>query len=111
MRLFNLIKQDHRVWRAAKLFCELAAFLVADVSRRRADKFCCGVLFHKFAHVKTDERTLRAKKEFGQRAGNLGFANTSGAEEKKRADRFVRIFQTGTRATDGASKGGDRRAL
>src|SRR5438034_8447522 len=111
MRFFDLVKEDDRIWRAAKLFGQLAAFLVADVSGRRADEFRCGVLFHEFRHVKTNERTLGAEKEFRQRAGNLGFTDAGRAKEKKRADGLVRIFQSGTRAANGTRQSRDGRPL
>ena len=49
VRLLDLVEQDQRVGLAADALGELAALLVADVARRRADQLGDGVLLHVLA--------------------------------------------------------------
>ena len=54
---------------AADLLGQVAAFLVADVSGRRADQARHVVLLHVLGHVDRDERVLLAEHDFGERLG------------------------------------------
>ena len=105
MRLLDLVEQDDRVRAAAHRLGELPAFLVADVARRRADEPRDGVLLHVLGHVDAHHRVLVVEQELGERARRLRLADAGGAEEDERADRAVRILQSGAGA---AHRVGDR---
>ena len=94
---------------AADRLGELAALLVADVARRRADEPRHRVLLHVLRHVDAHHRPLVVEEEVGERARELGLADAGRAEEQERADRAVRIGQPGARAPDRVRHRGDRR--
>ena len=104
---FDFIEQHDGVGAAADRFGELAAFFVADVSRRSADEAAHGVLFHEFAHVDADHGVLVVEQDFGERLAKLGFADARGAAENERADGPVRILQAAAAAADGVGDGSD----
>jgi hypothetical protein len=72
VRLLDLVEEDDRVRLAAHGLGELAAFVVADVTRRRADEARHRVLLHVLRHVDLDHRVLVAEQELGERARKLG---------------------------------------
>ena len=90
---------------------KLAAFLVTDVSRRRADQSRDGVFLHVFAHVDPDHGVLVVEQKFRERAGQLRFADASWSEKNERAERAIRILQTGAGAAHGVRNGFDRFVL
>ena len=90
-----------RIRLAADGFGELAALLVADVARRRADQAGDAVFFHVFGHVDADHRALVIEQELGERLGQLGLADAGGAEEEERSDRPVLVLQAGAGAAHG----------
>ena len=61
MRLLDFVEQDDGVRLAAHGVRELAALLVADVARGRADHARDGVLLHVLRHVEADDGVLRAE--------------------------------------------------
>src|SRR5690349_9868393 len=79
-------------------FGELAALVVADVTRRRADQTRDGVLLHVLRHVDPHHRVLVAEEELGERPRQLGLAHPGRAEEDERAGRALRVLQAGARA-------------
>jgi hypothetical protein len=58
VRLLDFIEQDHRIRTAAHRFRQVPALLVTDVSGRRADEPCHGVLLHELRHVDADHRVF-----------------------------------------------------
>ena len=82
MRLLDLVKQHHRIGPAPHRLAQLAAFLVTDVTRRRADEPRDGVFLHVFAHVYPHHGVLVVEQKFRQRAGSLGFAHARSGREK-----------------------------
>ena len=56
VRLLDFVEQYDRIGLAAHLLGELAAFLVPNVTGRRADQSGDVELLHVFAHVELDER-------------------------------------------------------
>ncbi len=75
VRLLDLVEQDDLVRPAANRLGERAAFLVADVARRRADQPRDRVLLHVLAHVDADERRLVVEQEARERLRQLGLAD------------------------------------
>ena len=67
VRLLDLVEQDHGVRPAAHGLGQVAALLVADVARRRADQPRDRVLLHELGHVDADQRVLGVEQEFGER--------------------------------------------
>ncbi len=98
MRLLDLVEQDDRVRAAPNRLGQLAALLVADVARRRADEPRDRVLLLVLGHVQPDHGPVVVEHELGERAGELGLAHAGRAEEDERADRAVRVLQSGARA-------------
>ena len=93
MRLLDLVEQHDRIRLAPHGLGEIAALLVADVARRRADQPRDGVLLHELRHVDADHRLLGVEQERGERLRELGLADARGAQEQERAVRPVRIGQ------------------
>src|SRR5207302_10070394 len=89
----------------------LAAFVVPDVARGRADEPRHGVLLHVLRHVDLDERVLVAEEELGERAGKLRLTDARGAEEDERAGRPLRVLDAGTGAADRLRDRDDRLLL
>src|SRR5581483_736157 len=96
MRLFDFVEKDDRVRPPADLFGQLAAFLVADISRGRADQARYRVLLHVLGHIDAHHRVLIVEKEFGQSTRQLGFPDSGGAEKDEGADRAAWIAQACT---------------
>ena len=92
--LFDLIKQHDAVRMAAHGLGQLAALLIADISRRRTDQTRDAELLHILGHVDTDHVLLIVKQSLGQRLGKFGLADARGAEEQEAADGAVRIGDT-----------------
>src|SRR6185503_7231496 len=85
---------------ATNCFGELSTFLVADVSRRRADHPCHGVLLHVLRHVEPDHRALVVKQKLRERTSSFRFTYTRWSEKDKRTDGTIRILQPCTRTAD-----------
>ena len=67
VRLLDLVEQDHAVRLAPHRFGQVAALLVADVARRRADQPRDRVLLHELGHVDADHVMLGVEQELGER--------------------------------------------
>ena len=104
VRLLDLVEQDHGIRPAAHRLGEIAALLVADIARRRADQPRHGVLLHELGHVDAHHGFFGIEQELGQRLAQLGLAHAGGAEEQERAVRPARIGQAGARAADGVRR-------
>ena len=74
VRLFDFVKQHHRIGLSAHGLGQLAALLVAHVSRRRSDQAGHGEFLHVLAHVDAYHGLLVVKQRLCQRLGQLGFA-------------------------------------
>jgi hypothetical protein len=108
VRLFHLVEQHHLIGPAPHRFGQHAAFVIADIARRRADQARDRVLLHEFAHVDAHHRAVVVEQEAGERLGQLGLADAGGAEEQEAAERTVRVLQAGARAAHGLRHGLDR---
>ena len=101
MRLLDLIEQYHAVGLAAYGLGELAALVVAHVSRRRSDQTRDGELLHILGHIDADDVVLIVEQTFGQSFGQLRLAHARGAEEQERAYGAVGIGDAGAGAENG----------
>ena len=100
MGLLDLVEQDHAVGPAMDRFGQDAAFLIADVARRRADHAGDRVLLHELAHVDPHEGRLVVEEKLGQGFAQLGLAHAGRTEEEERADRPVGVAQPGPAAAN-----------
>ena len=105
MRLFNFVKQYHRIRFFPDFFAELAAFLVPDISRRRPHQARNRELFHVFRHIDPHKRVLGIEEGFGKRFGELRFSHARGAEENKGGDGAPWAVQPGARSPDALRHG------
>ena len=90
---------------------ELAALVVAHVSRGRADEALHGELLHVLAHVDAHEGLLVVEEALSERLRELGLAHAGGAEEEEASERAVGVGEAGTAATHGGRHGGHRLIL
>ena len=82
VRLFQLVEQHKTVGPAAHTFGQLAALVVADVARRRADKARDREFFHIFRHIHADHCVFTAVNGLGQRLAQLRLADARRPEEQ-----------------------------
>ena len=81
-------------------FGQITAFLVADVSRRRADEARDRMLLHELRHVDADQVIFRIEQELRERLAKLGLADARGPEEQERAIRPLGIAEARALAAD-----------
>src|SRR5260370_9861132 len=98
LRFSDSTTETNLLWPTTPGLRKLAAFLVTDVARRRADQTRSGELFHILRHVDLNQRVAIAKHEFRQLLGEKRFADTGRPEENEGTDRTPRIFQIGAAA-------------
>src|SRR3546814_2554894 len=91
MRLLDLVEQDHAVRAPAHGFGEVAALLVADVARGRADLAADRVHLHELAHVDAHHRVRAVEQELGQRLAQLGLAHARSEEHTYELQSLMRI--------------------
>ena len=111
MRLLDLVEEHDLIGPAPHRLGQRAAFLIADIARRRADQAGDRMLLHVFRHVDAHQRVLVVEQEVGERLGELGLADAGRAEEHERADRPVRVLQPGAGAAHRLRDGLHRLAL
>ena len=99
VRFLDFVEQNQRVRSPPHPLGELAAFLVAHITRRGADQARHGVLLHVFGHVHPHQRILAVEQHLGQRPAQLRFADAGGAEEQEAAVRTLGVRQAGAGAT------------
>ena len=100
--LLDFVEQHDRIGLAAHGLGELAALVVAHVSRRRADQALHAELLHVLGHVDAHHGLLGVEQVLGERLGELGLAHARGAQEHEAAHRAVRVRKPRTVAADGA---------
>ena len=79
MRLFDLVKEHHRIGLSSDLFGKLSRIVVAHVSGRRSDDSGHRVLFHKLGHIQADERFGRVEKLIGKGLDKLCLTHARGS--------------------------------
>ena len=100
--LLDLVEEHDGVGLAADLLGQLAALLVADVARGRADEAGDGELLHVLRHVDLDDRVGLAEHPLGEGAGEERLADAGGPEEEEGADGAARVLEVGAGAAEGA---------
>src|SRR5450830_959965 len=105
--LLDLVQQDDRVRMPAYGLCQLPALFIANVSGRRADETADTEFLHVFAHVDADHAVLVVEQHLGQRLGQLGLADTGGAQEDEAADGTAGVRHTRARPLNGRGDGMD----
>ena len=90
MRLLDFVEQHHGIRSPPYGFRELAAFVVADISRRRADQPGHRVLLLVLRHIDANHRVLVVEQELRERARKFGFADARRTQEDEAADRPLR---------------------
>jgi len=75
VRLFDFVKEDHRIGMVAYLLSELPALFITDIARRRAGKPGDRELFHELRHIDTDQGILALEEVGGEFLGELGLAD------------------------------------
>ena len=93
MCLLYFVEQHNGVGLAAHALRQLAAFLVAHISRRRSYQSAHGELLHVLAHVYPYHRRLAVEQVLGQHLGQISLADARGAKEQEAAYRPVGVFQ------------------
>ncbi len=111
MRLLDFVEENHRIRPAPHGFGQLPAFVVANISRRRANQPGHGVFLHVLAHVDAHHGLLVVEQELGQRPRGLGLAHARRPEEDERADGPLRIAQPRARTANRIGHNGQRRVL
>ena len=81
MRLLDLVEQNHGIRPPAHRLGQLAALVVADISRRRADQPRDGMLLHVLRHVDADHGLLVIEEELRQRPRSLRLAHARWSQE------------------------------
>lgn len=94
MGFFYLIEKYDRIRLSAYGFGELSAFLVPDVSWRRADQTRHRMSLSIFAHIDTDHGMSIVEKLFRKGFGGLGFSDSGRSEEEEASDRFLGIRES-----------------
>src|SRR5581483_11371042 len=90
---------------------KLAAFFVANVTRRRTDQARDVEFFHVLAHVELDQRLAVPKHLFRKRLRQQGLADTGRTQQRKSANGPARILQVGARTAQGLANRRYRLAL
>ena len=87
----DLVEEQHAVRAFPDRLGEKATLFAVDVARRRAHESLRHVLLHELAHVEASHGLLVVEKKLGQRLGELGLPDATGAKEQERPNRFARV--------------------
>ena len=96
----DFVEEYDAVGAAAHRFGQLAAFVVADISGRRADKTRDRVLLLILRHVDANHRALVVEQVLGQRPRQFGFADAGRSQEDERCRSADWGLQARPRAED-----------
>ena len=94
VRLLHFIEQDYAVGAAADSLSKLAAFLVADITRRGSNQPGDRVLLGILGHIDAHHGAFVIEKELSQRFGQFRLADPGRSEEQERTRRTVRVRHT-----------------
>ena len=111
MRFFHFIKKYYRIRFAPYCLGQLAALVIAYISRRRSDQTRYGMLLHVLAHIDTHHIALIIKERIRQRFGELRLTYTGRPQEQERTDRLARILDPCLGTDDGLTYLGHRFVL
>ena len=96
MGLLDFIEQHHLIRPAAHSFSQNAAFIIADIARRRADEPRHCVLLHELAHVDAHQCLIVIEQKACERFSQFSLADTGWPEEQETAKRAVGVLQAST---------------
>src|ERR1700738_1933024 len=96
MRLFDLVEENHAEGFLTNSVRERAAYVIADVTGRGADKSLVGVLGAEFRHVKADISAFVTEQETGDRLREFGLADPC----RPREERYTTRASSARRAAD-----------
>ena len=91
MGFFYFVEQNDTVRFSPDSLGQLAALVVAHISRRRTDESRHAVAFLIFAHIDTHHHVLIVEHHLGQSACQFGFAHTRSAKEEETAYRSAAV--------------------
>src|SRR5450830_1184595 len=98
MGLFDFIEQQHRMRLLGNRFGQQTTLVETDITRWRTDQAADRMTLHVLGHVKANQLDAHDERQL---LGDFGLANTRRTGEQERADRLVRLAQTGTCHLDG----------
>ena len=107
MRLLNLVEKDDAIRLAAHSLGQLAALVVAHISRRRSDETRHTVPLLVLAHIDTHHHVLIVEHHLGKGSCQLGLTHARGTEEEEGAYRAAAVAQTRAAAAYGVGDGAD----
>src|SRR5439155_10766436 len=109
--LLDLVEEHDAVVLAADGLGQLTALVEADITGGGPDEAADVMALHEFAHVVLDERILAAEHELGEGLRKLRLADARRRQEDERADRALRILETGSGSANGLRNRLDRLLL
>ena len=83
MCFFNLIEQYYTVWFTTNSFCQLAAFFVSNISRRRSDQTRYRIFLHVLTHIDSYHILFVIKQRCCQSFCKFCLTNTGRSKEKE----------------------------
>jgi hypothetical protein len=101
MRFLDLVEEHNRVGLATDRLGQLAALLVADVTRRGAHQPTDRVALLVLGPVETDHVVVGVEERLGQRARELGLPHACRSQKDEGADRPPRVLGPRARPDDG----------
>ena len=110
MRLFDLIKQHHRIGAAAHLFGQLACLIVSHIAGGRTDHFRNRMLLHVFGHIQPDQCFRGVEHLLRQHLDQLCFAH-AGRAHKDKGCRAATLGKLHPGTLDGTAQHTDRLGL
>ena len=111
MGLFHFVEKHERIRPTPHGLGELAAGLVADVSRRGTNEPGDGVLLAILRHIDAHHGGFIVEEEVRQRLRQLRLTHAGGAEEEEGAGRAVGVSHARAGATHGIGNSGHGLAL
>mmetsp|Transcript_87951 Transcript_87951/g.210158 ORF Transcript_87951/g.210158 Transcript_87951/m.210158 type:complete len:230 (-) Transcript_87951:1688-2377(-) len=93
VRLLNFIKENQAVRFPSNCVCQLALFIVPNVSGRTPDQLRHSMLLHELAHIQAHHGVFHTEIRFGQGLAKLRLPDAGWATEDKGCDWPLGILQ------------------